>query len=166
MSLSEVTPPIHMVRPRWKVIISETCIEFGIPSEALLAPYGPRRWMPARVTLARRLASAGYGYAQIGRWMHRNHATVIWYCGRKKSPARPVVNGGTEALPPPRSIYITANKRRETLIPWLKRWVTARALATAIGYEYDRVRADLKAMAKDGLVVRSGEDRPHVWRLK
>ncbi len=166
MSLSEIAPQISMARPRWKVIIAETCAEFGIPSEALLAPYGPRRWMPARVTLARRLASAGYGYAQIGRWMHRNHATVIWYCGRKKSPPRRVVNGGNEPLPPPRSIYVTANKRRETLIPWLTNWVTARALATAIGYEHRRVRGDLKAMAKDGLVVRGGEDRPHVWRLK
>jgi DNA-binding transcriptional LysR family regulator len=159
--------PIRLARPRWRVIIAETCTEFGIPPETLLAPYGPRRYVAARVTLARRLAAAGYGYAQIGRWLHRDHATILWYCGRKKGHNMgQIINGGLEPIPPPTSQFFHAAVRRERLKPWLRRWITARALATAVGCEYKPIYQDLLKMAVDGIVQRSGYERPSMWRLK
>ena len=170
MSLTDIVTrdtPIHMSPPRWRVIIRETCAEFGIPADVLLVPYGPRRYVAARITLARRLSTAGYGYAQIGRWLHRDHATVLWYCGRKKSHnlGQPV-NDGPDPIPPPISIFVLAAQRRDQLMTFLSsKWITARALATITGFEFDKVREDLKCLQATGLVQRSGYERPAMWRL-
>lgn len=74
---------------RHQRIIREVCAAHGVRQDRLLRKYGPRRYVPARIELARELDAAGYIPAQIGRWLKRDHTTVLWYIGRLPGKRQP-----------------------------------------------------------------------------
>ena len=77
---------------RWRVIIDETCQEYGLRhSRLLIRPYGPRKYMKIRIALVRRLFAAGYSLSYIGRLIMRDHSTVAWYLGRHGNKRQPTV---------------------------------------------------------------------------
>lgn len=80
--------PLPPPKDRWKIIAEEVANKYGITVFALLGKRGKRAKQASIATRARhetmyrlrhemKIAGAPPSYPQIGRWLNRDHATVI-----------------------------------------------------------------------------------------
>jgi hypothetical protein len=164
--LNVVSPDIQIVipRPRWRAVVDEVCTEYGINPTDLLRKFGPRHYVGARVIIARRLVAMGYGYLPVGRILHRDHTTIMWYCGRVKKNTSLKSEPGTEL---PQWVYHANVVRYQNVLSVMSmRWQTVRMISDKTGIECRAVWGIVNRMEMAGTVVRNGRDRPIMWRLK
>lgn len=83
-----VTVDRPMGTPIGQVILAAVADEYGMTVRQLRHRSSVHRWVPARITAARRLSAIGYNEPLIGRIMNRDPSTVSWYLGRtsKRQP--------------------------------------------------------------------------------
>jgi chromosomal replication initiation ATPase DnaA len=66
--------------PRVRQYIAEIAFWHGLPAAAIIAPSRARgAVMDARTDVMRRLHDNGFSTSQIGRWLQRDHSTVIYH---------------------------------------------------------------------------------------
>lgn len=76
-------PDAGSVRRPWRPIISAVAFENGMGIDALLR--GRRRdYINARTELYRKLRAEGYSYPEIGRFVGREHSTIMHALGVTK----------------------------------------------------------------------------------
>jgi hypothetical protein len=87
MTPEMVVVPAPVWRPRWRILADDIARRHGLTfRQALARGRGPRGApaMAARIEIAHALDAEGHTSTQIGRWMHRDHTTVLLYLGRLK----------------------------------------------------------------------------------
>lgn len=76
--------------PRIRGIVQETCDRYGFASEIVLGSTRMRLLVDCRAAIAQRLRKDGYSTSLIGRWLGRDHSTIISLLkSRKPVPVGP-----------------------------------------------------------------------------
>lgn len=68
-----------MTTPRVLQYAEEIAFWHGVEPAAVLGPSRDRRNSRARGDVMRRLRSEGFTSVQIGRWLNRDHSTVLYW---------------------------------------------------------------------------------------
>lgn len=63
--------------PRVQRYAEEAGAYFGVAADEILSPVRRAKVVRARWAVMRRLSAAGFSSVQIGRWLQRDHATVL-----------------------------------------------------------------------------------------
>jgi hypothetical protein len=75
--------------PRVREIIKTVASERGVPVLSIVSHCRIGKVYRARMEVAKRLDACGYGSSQIGRLLHHDHTTILFYLGRiQKRPAQ------------------------------------------------------------------------------
>ncbi len=81
--------PIRPIRSRPQMIMDDVCHEHGVEISALIHHRSRimdrLRMLAARKDAARRMHGIGLTTTQIGRFLHRNHTTILDYLGMRSS---------------------------------------------------------------------------------
>jgi hypothetical protein len=67
--------------PRARAIILETCALRGIAVEKIVNKCRIRKVCYVRIEIARALKACGYTSPQIGRFLRKDHTTILFYLG-------------------------------------------------------------------------------------
>ncbi len=65
--------------PRVRAYAEEIGFWHGVPASKILSPSHEHHASHARGDLMRRLRAEGFSTVQIGRWLHRDHSTVVYW---------------------------------------------------------------------------------------
>jgi hypothetical protein len=70
--------------PQAREIIREVAARRGIDPELITRPGRAKKVFKARAEVAQRLHERGYSACRIGRLLHHDHTTILYYLGRGK----------------------------------------------------------------------------------
>jgi hypothetical protein len=76
--------------PRAKMIIIEAAERHGVKISDLIESCRRKKVFRVRIEIAKALDACGYTSTRIGRYLNKDHTTILFYLGRgKKKPSPP-----------------------------------------------------------------------------